>query len=187
MNNVERELKASLSKEEYETLLKEGNVRPRLQTNYYFCCEDMPKDVMIRIRHSGGKFKLCFKRLLSSVSGVNVCDEREIDVDARTAEELMTNGATPAILKELVNFDAASTYLCAGRLDTYRAKFLLDRWLVELDRNEYLGVVDYELECEGADDEPLCALKDCLRYRYGIVFKSSLPKSARFFNKLTGK
>jgi len=54
---------------------------------------------------------------------------------------------------------------------------------LELDKNEYLGTTDYELECEDNDIESLNRLKNYLYYTFGISFKPSLPKSERFFEK----
>lgn len=184
MDNIERELKTSLNKTEYETLLKVGNAEPQLQTNHYFYCDKMPADVMLRIRQKSGKYLFCYKKLLDSANGVNVCDEREKDLDEDYANTLLNSGITPAILKQLVGVELPYTCKRVGSLNTYRAKFTLKNWTIELDKNEYLGTVDYELECECDSDELLEELKDCLSRDYGIPFRSSLSKKARFFNKL---
>lgn len=186
-NSIERELKMSLDQEKYEELLAVSNVQPQLQVNYYFYCADMPSEVMLRIRHVGGKYLFCYKKLLCRENGVNICDERETYIDEEFANNLLTKGVTPAHLKQLVDIETRSTYTCAGNLQTYRAKFLLDKWLIELDKNEYLGTVDYELECECGSDELLGKLKDYLFYNYALIFTPSLSKSARFFNKLKSK
>ena len=187
-NSIERELKMLLDKEEYETLLEDGNVQPQLQVNYYFYCDDMPRDVMLRIRHKGGKYQFCYKKLLSRENGVNVCDERETYIDEELANNLLSSGLTPEHLKQFADVETSLTYKCVGSLQTYRAKFLLNnKWLIELDKNEYLGTVDYELECECGSDELLGRLKDYLLYNYALFFKPSLSKSARFFNKLKSK
>lgn len=184
MNNIERELKISLDKTEYGILLKAGKTEPQLQVNYYFYAEAMPKDVMLRIRLKNGKYLFCYKKLLSSVSGVNECDEREKEIDGVTANALINNGLNPDVLKRFVGVDLPYVFKCAGSLSTYRAKFAMDKWIIELDKNEYLETTDYELECECASNELLGKLKDYLLYNYGIPFKPSLPKSARFINKL---
>lgn len=184
-NNIERELKMSLNKEDYETLLADCNAQPQLQVNYYFYCADMPNDVMLRIRLKSGKYQFCYKKLLCRENGVNVCDERETYIDDELAQSLLSNGLTPTQIKRLVDVETSSTYKCAGSLQTYRAKFLMGgRWLIELDKNEYLGATDYELECECGSDELLGRLKDYLYYNYALIFTPSLPKSERFFRRL---
>ena len=184
MSSIERELKLSLCKEDYETLLQVGDTEPQLQTNYYFYAEGMPSDIMLRIRLKKGKYMFCYKKLLSASNGVNVCDEREKEIDEAYAKALIARGLNSSDLKTLVDVQLPYEYKCVGSLNSYRAKFLLDRWSIELDRNEYLNTVDYELECECASDELLGKLKDYLYYNYGIVFARSLSKSARFFKKL---
>lgn len=180
MNNIERELKMDLTQTEYETLLSLTDAQPQLQVNCYFRFVDMPLDIMLRIREKGGKYMFCYKRLLSAANGVNVCDEREVELDKETAERMLADGLTPADVKKLVDVDLPQACECIGSLSTYRTKFMLDRWLIELDKNEYLNTVDYELECECGSDELLGKLKDYLYYNYGMVFKRSLSKSMRF-------
>lgn len=173
----------SLTQAEYEALLTLANVRPQLQVNSYFYCDGMPSDVMLRIRRKGGSFLFCYKKLLSSVNGVNVCDERERALDEQTADGLMRKGVTPADLLNLVDVQTSQTYRFAGSLHTYRAKFALGEFSIELDKNEYLGATDYELECECDSDSALEQLKAYLLSKHGIPFRQSAPKSARFFKK----
>ncbi len=184
MRNIEQELKIALNKTDYETLFNVGKTKPQLQVNYYFYCKGMPADVMLRIRFKNGKYMFCYKRLLSSANGVNVCDERECPLDGNTANKYISKGLLPIDVKKLVDVDFPFECQCAGQLSTYRSKFTVDKWLIELDKNEYLGVTDYELECECASNELLDKLKDRLINNYGIAFKPSLSKSARFFNQL---
>lgn len=187
MNNVERELKMLLTKTEYESLLAIGQTEPQLQINYYFYCEEMPADVMVRIRVKNGEYLFCYKRLLSAQNGVNVCDEREKPIDALSAKRWIEHGVTEDEIKNLINVDMPATLKCLGSLNTYRAKFVLNGFNVELDKNEYLDVTDYELECECDDSAQLEELKAYLCDNYGVTFKPSLPKSARFFKKLHSK
>lgn len=187
MNNIECELKMSLTKTEYKRMLSVGNVEPQLQVNHYFYCKGMPKDIMLRIRSKGGKYLFCYKRLISAENGVNVCDEREQPLDESRAQELLRNGITPTELLELVNVDLPYGFRCIGALSTYRAKFNLQGWTIELDENEYLGKTDYELECECESFEALQELKNFLYDNYGVRFRRSISKSARFFNRYKRK
>lgn len=182
-NSIEQELKIALTKAEYDELLDSCGVEPQLQTNYYFYCDEMPSDTMVRLRKRKGKYQLCYKRLLSSHMGVNVCDEREQALDEQTALSFIESGISAEELTKRLDVEGDLSYRCVGSLDTYRARFAEKNWLLELDKNEYLGVTDYELECECGSEELLCRLKDYLRYNYGIDFKSSKAKSARFFEE----
>lgn len=184
MNNIERELKTLLTEREHERLFNLGGRDAQLQTNYYFYAEGMPADIMLRIRVRLGEYLFCYKRLLSSENGINVCDERETKLSKAYAEQLLYGSLTRSDLLKLVNVDLPCEFKRAGSLNTYRSKFPLGKWTIELDKNEYLGRVDYELECECDSDESLQELKTVLASDYGIVFKPSLSKSARFFAEL---
>lgn len=184
MNNIERELKIALTEEEYNLLLTASNARPQLQTNFYFYCDGIPRETVVRVRlKQGGGYLLCFKRLLSAHNGINVCDEREQSIDVKTAESFIADGLSADELKTRLDVDGGLSYRCIGKLDTYRAKFTEKQWTLELDRNEYLGVTDYELECECESDVALENLKEYLLITYGIAFKPSAAKSGRFFGK----
>ena len=99
MNNIERELKIALTKEEYGLLLTVSNARPQLQTNFYFYCDGMPRETVVRVRLKQGGYLLCFKRLLSAHNGINVCDEREQSIDVKTAESFIADGLSAYELK----------------------------------------------------------------------------------------
>ena len=180
MKNIEQELKMALDEREYNILLAVGQVKPQLQTNYYFRYRGMPKDVMIRLRKKGDEYILCYKRQLSDRSGVAVSDERECEISADFANSLRNRGVTQLEAQQLLGVDVAQDLPLVGSMDTYRAKFKIDNWLVELDKNVYSGRVDYELECENLYVEQLEKLKNYLFYAYGIVFRPSKPKVQRF-------
>ena len=180
MRNLEQELKLSLTEREYNILLQLANVQPQLQTNYYFRYNEMPDELMVRLRKKGENCVLGYKCLLSNHNGVAVCDERECEVSADFADSFCSRGITQAELKRLINVDFPNDLHLVGSMNTYRAKFKIEEWTLELDKNEYLGIVDYELECENLYIEQLEKLKNYLFYAYGIIFRQSRPKVNRF-------
>ena len=180
MKNIEQELKMALDEREYNILLHVGQVEPQLQTNYYFFYEAMPKDRMIRLRKKGEQYLLCYKYQLSQMNGVAVSDERECEVSQDYAKSLCERGITQEEAKTLLGIDVPSAPKLIGSLATYRAKFQIAEWTLELDKNEYAGIVDYELECENLHVEQLEKLKNYLFYAYGIIFRQSKPKIQRF-------
>ena len=182
MKNIEQELKMALNEREYNILLDVCGVSPQLQTNYYFRYNGMPADTMIRLRAKGKEHKLCYKHLLSDRSGVSVCDERECEVSADFANSMRKRGITVAEARQLLGVEVASELTYIGSLSTYRAKFNIEDWAVELDKNVYCDAVDYELECENLFVEQLEKLKNYLFYTYGIVFRPSKPKVQRFLD-----
>ena len=180
MKNIEQELKMALSEREYNILMSVGNVEPHLQTNFYFRYKGMPRDTMIRLRKKGNEHILCYKRQMADRNGIIVCDERECEVSVDYGYSMRNRGIKKSEAKQLLGVDVASDLELIGYMDTYRAKFVIDQWTVELDKNVYLGVVDYELECENMYIEQLEKLKNYLFYAYGIVFRPSKPKIQRF-------
>ena len=183
MKNLEQELKMSLSEREYNILLGVAGVKPQLQINYYFRSKDMPFGTMVRLRAKGKTYQLCYKQLLSDRSGIAVCDERECEVSADYANSMRERGITVAEARDLLGVEFNSELTYVGSLSTYRALFNIEEWTVELDKNEYLDTVDYELECENLFVEQLEKLKNFLFYTYGIVFRQSKPKVQRFWEK----
>ena len=180
MKNIEQELKMALDEREYNILLGVGHVKPQLQTNYYFRHKGMPKDMMIRLRKKGNEYKLCYKRQLSDRSGIAVSDERECEVSASFADSMCNRGITRTEARQLLGIDVPDDLSCVGSMDTYRAKFQIEQWTVELDKSVYAERVDYELECENLYVEQLEKLKNYLFYAFGIVFRPSKPKVQRF-------
>ena len=180
MKNIEQELKMALNEREYNILLAASGVSPQLQTNFYFRYKGMPVDVMVRLRRKGDEFILCYKRRLSDRSGVAVSDERECEIAPDFAMSLISRGITQSEVAHLLGADVTHDLTLVGSMDTYRAKFAIGEWSVELDKSVYSGRVDYELECENLFVEQLEKLKNYLFYAYGIVFRPSKPKVQRF-------
>lgn len=181
MRNIEQELKLLLDEREYNIIFEQAKTEPQLQTNYYFGYTGMDKQVMVRIRHKSGRFVLCYKKRMSHIDSVSVCDEREIELSAEVAVNMLKKGITADQLKQLFDVELEDM-LCLGSMDTYRAKFQLNEWTLELDKNVYFDHVDYELECEDNDVVSLNKLKNYLYYKYGIVIKPASPKVQRFLD-----
>ena len=188
MNNREQELKIALTKSQYNKLLKASGKFPLAQINMYFCCEGQPRDTMVRLRLKLGEYTFCYKKLLSSANGVNVCDEREQVVENAVAHDMIVCGISPSRFASLTGIQTDKTYRFVGELTTWRVKFELEhKWTLELDKNEYLGATDYELECECDNALMLEELKSYLDAKYGIAFVPSTPKSERFAQRLNKK
>ena len=173
-----------LTRREYDILLKFSQTEPQLQSNFYFVYDGMPRDMMVRVRQKGDDFSLCYKRRLSDCDNVTVCDEREREITAEHAGYILQRGVTVDEMRVLLDVKVNVPLRPVGRFDTYRAKFSIENWTVELDKNEYLGRTDYELECENNDVLALEKLKNYLYYTFGVVVRQSKPKSERFFDAL---
>ena len=169
MKNIEQELKIILTEREYSLLAQRADASAQLQTNWYFGYVSMPRDMMVRLRKKGEEFVLCCKRRLNEQDGVTVSDEREQQITVEHAEYILTRGVTADEMR---------------KLDTFRTKFVLNGWVLELDKNVYLDITDYELECENSDVLELNRLKNYLYHTFGILSQPSRPKSERFWEAL---
>ena len=168
-----------LDEREYRIILEQAKVEPQLQTNYYFGYPNLSKDTMVRIRQKAGVFVLCYKCRMSHTDGVLVSDEREIELAPDVAQKMLKNGIDSDKIKQLFGVQLDDMH-CIGSMDTYRAKFMLNEWTLELDKNVYFDCIDYELECEHNDVVQLNKLKNYLYYKFGIVIKPAVPKVQRF-------
>lgn len=181
MKNIEQELKLMLDEREYRIIYEQANVTPQLQTNYYFGYHGMEKETMVRIRKKADVFALCLKRRLSQIDSVMVSDEREVELTPEEAQVMLKEGIRAQKLKEIFGV-CLDDLICLGSMDTYRAKFDLDEWTLELDKNVYLDQTDYELECEDRDVMSLNKLRNYLYYKFGVVIKPAAPKIQRFMD-----
>lgn len=184
MKQIEQELKLLLTEREYNILADLAHRKPQLQTNFYFAYEGMPHTMMVRIRCKGDSFVLCCKQRLSHSNGVAASTETECTIDGEHANYIIQRGVTPDEMRKLLGVHVPDVLAPMGRLDTFRTAFDLQQWHLELDKNQYLGRTDYELECENDDVQQLQQLKDYLYCALGIVAKPSKAKSERFWEAL---
>lgn len=186
---TEFEKKRLLSKDEYDYLIERfgyderKNKKPIFkQVNYYFDTDDFSmnkQDITCRVRLKGGKYKGTMK---SHATGAEASKETNIEV----RDGVHDNAFIDMGLK------------LQGELITDRSIVLKDtHYEVVLDKNEYLGTFDYELEIEYAPEHEQGALaiykmfldalaqrKGGFGYEEGYEEKQSSPsKSNRFFER----
>lgn len=180
---TECEKKLLLSEEAYNALMEQfsSSRKPIVtQVNYYFDTDDFAmsrQDTTCRIRLKDGQYKATMKR---HAAGTDQSTEAEMEIYAG----LDHNAFTDMGLK------------LWGALTTHRCVLLKNPHLeVVLDRNEYLGYTDYELEIEYLPEyekEARAVLKEVEKalqrkrspiYNIGI-FSAGLNKSKRFFKRM---
>ena len=181
---LEFEKKILLSAEEYQFLNLHffANAKTVQQNNYYFDTEKLElngKKTTARIREINGTFKSMIK------------DHSATQADC-SVENLCTTSQ---------NYDDAyfvqMGLLCHGKLHTERKILVVGDVQLMLDKNDYLGVIDYELEIEyqaGFENNALMLIKqisdslnqnalsnnsDDFKNRIGI----GKTKSERFFER----
>ncbi len=182
MRNIEQELKLVLTEREYNMLT--GGRQAEVQINNYFYGKGLKPDIMVRVREKKDAYILCVKQKVSDVRGVTLSEERECEITEGLAEAFIRNGITSEKLLTLLGADVDTDLYCVGKLTTHRTSYTLEEWNIEIDKNEYLGVTDYELECENRRIEQLDKLKNYLFLTYGIKAVPSAAKSLRFFGRL---
>ena len=181
---IELEKKILLSEEEYFCLLDYfcKDSEPIIQTNYYFDNDVLSlnlQNITCRIRFKDGKYSGTIKRHVPSsdnsfekeISVRNgIWDNDFIDMGLQLQGELVTE-RTVAIQNDIIE--------------------------MVLDKNEYLGCVDYELEIEYKYErediamnilENVWEILNSLKYKHISGLKSRIlnakSKSKRFFEKL---
>lgn len=184
---TEFEKKMLLTEEEYDYLMERlGNDEPLFpksivkQINYYFDTDDLSmshRNITCRVRFKDGKYKATMK---SHFENGDQSTETEMEI----RDGIRDNAFIDMDLK------------LQGELTTYRCIILKENYCeVVLDRNEYLGHIDYELEIEylseyEKDAQTIYhAIFDMLaRRKCFLVYKESLKKtpdvsskSSRFF------
>ena len=176
---IEREKKILLTNQEYETILSlyGGGVGTAVQANHYYDTKDLgmnEKRITCRVRESNGKLRAILKAHGNDGPGDN-----STETDMGYISNLRQNCFTDMGL------------LLHGTLVTYRTILLKNAaFEMVLDRNEYLGYTDFELEIEyvegcesGAQD-----LLNSLMQRLGVSDKvgkcrDCKSKSERFFER----
>lgn len=180
---TECEKKLLLSEKAYNALMEQfsSSRKPIVtQVNYYFDTDDFAmsrQDTTCRIRLKDDQYQATMKR---HAAGTDQSTETEMEIYAG----LDHNAFTDMGLK------------LWGALTTHRCVLLKNPHLeVVLDRNEYLGYTDYELEIEYLPEyekEARAVLKEVEKalqrkrspiYNIGI-FSAGLNKSKRFFKRM---
>lgn len=150
-NNIEIEAKVLLSKKDYEKLLRsiQFNDQVKIQKNYFLDSEERTLKkygMIVRLRQREGRNKLTMKAPLSE----GLLDKSQMLSDAET-EALLKNNVFPRgdiqDFLDILHIDSASFRVLA-ELTTERKEGTYEGFDINISKNSYSGVVDYELECD---------------------------------------
>ena len=169
--HIEKEYKMLLSEEEYLRILDYLPLEPFTQINYYYKTDS--KKCTVRFRQTGKKLIFTLKEKEKDYH-----NEYEFEVRKRTFEDKR--------IRELLEHFKMSEPEYIGKLVTERAVLDMAYGQFCLDKSEYLGNTDYELEYEfydgnNADDHEFRDLMDLLKLKY---VKNTKTKYARFLEAL---
>lgn len=140
------EFKSLITKEEYDRLIKqfEGS-KSDLQTNHYFDTTRFSLkalDASVRVRERE-KYELTYKRK----KGYNI-DIRTVEINEEQFQAIKTTGAIdiPEISEELYKLIKDQKLVNFLSLSTLRTFLPYSNGVLNIDKSEYLGTIDYEIE-----------------------------------------
>ena len=152
--NVEKEFKNLLNKEEYEALIVAFDLdetEPTKQTNIYFDTPDFKLKGLnsgLRIRMYEDKGEITLKTPIQENEKLETNDDLTLD-EAKTLVEAHLMKATGNVADKLKGLGIAPWDLVIiGQLSTIRYDFPGDKGTFFLDKSFYQDQMDYELEFE---------------------------------------
>ena len=169
---LEYEIKIPLTEKEFDELLKfePQNAVTTVQTNYYYDTEDFlmnQKNITCRIREKNGE---CIATVKYHNCGDKMCNEEKSVAVNDEFDEVLFFG-------EGVKMH--------GTLVTERTCVMNESGIrIFRDKNNYLGVTDYELEIEYSYDEKIHAQKLALYYEYVLCEKLQIANSKEFNQRM---
>lgn len=177
---LETELKAMLTYEQYDKILAAFNWEQTLtQTNTYYADEDgqlRANHVTFRIRTIDGTHKIQIKKHKKSTDALHICEESEFPINK------LCNSFSAEDTEKYTGIAVTAQKL--GSLTTVRHIFTFGDCEICLDKSEYLGIVDYELELEYLHSRPTDL--EAQFSTLGIDFTRRTPgKMSRFSEKLS--
>jgi len=180
---IEKELKVLIDEELYNMLLSQFTWDKQVtQINHYYIDEQKilaEKNISVRVRHIDNQYLLQIKRPILIDKGLHIKDEYE--------EELsdITKLVTSEKLRTITGKNIGDARL-AGNLTTERHICHWDEYTtVCLDKNRYLGIVDYELEIEYSYELDQDLQRSLIRANVNFD-GSTRGKYSRFTNRLNG-
>ena len=142
---TEKEYKVLINQDDYKELLGSfGFNKNYRQVNYYFDTKDnycKLNNITIRIREKENKCCLQVKVPIKYDNALHIKKEYE------KKYSFLKTQITSDELKILTGLDIP-TVNCIGMLATQRNEYIVNDTILCLDKNEYNGVTDYELEVE---------------------------------------
>lgn len=149
--NIEIEIRANLTKEEYELIVHHfSNLTSYSQINYYIDDSKFSfsnNNHGLRIREKEGKFELTLK---------NKINDNYLEINQKITEKDKENLRKPGYFPRGEIYDFLVNELSINPLNLYiicelkttRLDIEYKGTTISLDKNEYLGEIDYDIECE---------------------------------------
>ena len=177
--NLEIEAKSMLDESNYLKLIKGREKDCYIQINYYIDTMDFDvheKKLGLRIRLKDGKYELTLK--IRQEEGKLEINQDISKNDFLTFEEsnIFPNGEVKeALIKQRINIEKLHIFT---QLKTTRLDVNFKTSLISIDKSEFNGITDYEIECEDASME--VAKANLIEY----LNKNEVPFNENFVSKL---
>jgi uncharacterized protein YjbK len=177
--NLEIEAKSMLDESNYLKLIKGNEKNCYIQINYYIDTMNFDaheKKLGLRIRLKDGKYELTLKiRQKEGKLEINQ-DISKIDYLTFKESNVFPNGEVKEVLKkQKINIDELHIFT---ELKTTRLDVKYKTSLISIDKSEFSGIVDYEIECE--DNSIEVAKANLIEY----LNKNEVPYNENFVSKL---
>ncbi len=179
MKSIEKEYKEVITREKYDQLLElfewDNEVQ---QVNYYYFDEKnlvVDKGITVRVRQINDKLILQIKTPVDVKGSLHIKKEFEKEIN-HLDKYISGHGIAELSALNIGKLE------CKGQLFTIRNIFAAGKTMICLDKNMYLGKVDYEVEVEyqdKIDDSIINTFKEI-----GVSFiKETQGKNTRFHNE----
>ena len=183
--NIEKEFKNLLNKEEYEALIVAFDLdetEPTKQTNIYFDTPDFKLKGLnsgLRIRMYEDKGEITLKTPIQENEKLETNDDLTLD-EAKTLVEAHLMKATGNVADKLKGLGIAPVDLVIiGQLSTIRYDFPGDKGTFFLDKSFYQDQMDYELEFESESLEEGALIFQNFLKLHGIKVRKAKQKIER--------
>ncbi len=182
---LENEVKLKIDRNEYKRILSicdELVVSNHIQINHYFDTSNydlFKKHSVLRVREIDNSFTLTLKSQISSGSFV----ERHIKIEGLSSWSSRLKELFSANEFDSIDLNRISSL---GTLTTTRTKIAYKDVVIELDKSEYNGLVDYEIEVEASTVEKASMSLEEFATNYRVLKsdKPNVSKYQRFISSL---
>ena len=184
---IEKEVKYLISESDYAKFVSLHSINPIVQINYYFDTKDFwcyQNNITVRIRQKNDSYALTSKQKTKVSLPYQHSIENNINLSQSMFEHYVSKGIEPNQL----GLHIGSHLYYIGKLVTYRSKINLWQGVVlDIDKNQYNGIVDYEIELEFEDYSQIDILEQFLAAQEIHVRKAKYSKFKRFVRNVVDK
>jgi uncharacterized protein YjbK len=192
----EIELKSVVNEAKYQEMLTHFSKVAILskpiykQINYYFDTEDFvlnKQKIVLRLRVKKGKLEITAK-LPNGANGLYNDNQELNGFLSGKLEDYCKDGLTKDIdfigeFISILEIDINTKFNYLGNLETDRTDFTINNDTISIDKNEYNGLIDYEVEWETTNVEYVANEFELLGLKPG----NSVSKLQRFLNSLNNQ